>query len=85
MTSSLCTLDLARMRRERVDKLRAAMSAAGVDTLVLCNEANVSYATGARSPASDHVRASWWRAIAARWLANCAGSSAGRRPFTILG
>ena len=64
MPSSLCTLDLARMRRDRVDKLRAAMSAAGVDTLVLCNEANVSYATGARSPASDHIRASWWRAVA---------------------
>ena len=48
MTTPLCTLDLARMRRDRVDKLRAAMTAAGVDTLVLCNEANVSYATGAR-------------------------------------
>jgi Xaa-Pro aminopeptidase len=52
------------MRRDRVDKLRAAMDATGVDTLVLCNEANVSYATGARSPASDHLRASWWRAVA---------------------
>jgi Xaa-Pro aminopeptidase len=51
------------MRRERVEKLRAAMTAAGVDTLVLCNEANVSYATGARSPASDHIRAAWWRAV----------------------
>jgi Xaa-Pro dipeptidase len=64
MTSSLCTLDLARMRRDRVAKLRAAMDAAGVETLVCCNEANVSYATGARAPASDHIRASWWRAIA---------------------
>ena len=64
MTTPFGTLDLARMRRERVDKLRAAMTAAGVDTLVLCNESNVSYATGARSPASDHIRASWWRAVA---------------------
>jgi Xaa-Pro dipeptidase len=63
MTTPICTLDLARMRRERVEKLRAAMTAAGVDTLVLCNEANVSYATGARSPASDHIRAAWWRAV----------------------
>ena len=39
MTSPLCTLDLARMRRDRVDKLRAAMAAAGIDTLVLCNQA----------------------------------------------
>jgi Xaa-Pro dipeptidase len=64
MTSPVCTLDLARMRRARIDKLRTAMTAAGIDTLVLCNQSNVSYATGARVPASDHVRASWWRAIA---------------------
>jgi Xaa-Pro aminopeptidase len=64
MTSPVCTLDLARMRRARIDKLRTAMTAAGIDTLVLCNQANVSYASGARVPASDHVRASWWRAVA---------------------
>jgi len=64
MPTSLCTLDLARMRRDRVEKLRNAMTAAGVGTLVLCNESNVSYATGARAPASDHVRAAWWRAVA---------------------
>ena len=27
----------------------------------------------------------WWRTTAARWLASCAGPSAGRRPFTIRG
>ena len=64
MTIPLCTLDLARMRRERIDKLRAAMTAAGIDTLVLCLQANVSYATGARVPTADHVRASWWRDVA---------------------
>src|SRR5580704_13032120 len=64
MTSPVCTLDLARMRRARIDKLRTAMAAADIDTLVLCNQTNVSYATGARVPASDHVRASWWRAVA---------------------
>jgi Xaa-Pro dipeptidase len=63
MTSPVCTLDLARMRRERVEKLRAAMAAAEIDTLVLCGQSNVSYATGARVPASDHVRAAWWRAV----------------------
>ena len=63
MTSPVCTLDLARMRRDRVEKLRAAMVAAEVDTLVLCGQSNVSYATGARVPASDHVRAAWWRAV----------------------
>jgi Xaa-Pro aminopeptidase len=64
MTSPLCTLDLARMRRERIDKLRTAMTAAGIDNLVLCLQSNVSYATGARVPAADHVRASWWRDVA---------------------
>jgi len=63
MTSPVCTLDLARMRRDRVEKLRAAMAAAEVDTLLLCGQSNVSYATGARVPASDHVRAAWWRAV----------------------
>ncbi len=64
MTAPLCTLDLARMRRERVAKLRNAMEAAGVDVLVLCGQSNVSYATGARAPAADHMRAAWWRPVA---------------------
>src|SRR5512142_2164029 len=51
------------MRTARVEKLHAAMQAAGVDVLVLCNQNNVSYATGARVPASDHVRAAWWRSV----------------------
>jgi Xaa-Pro aminopeptidase len=40
------------------------MDAAAVDVLVLCGQNNVSYATGARVPAADHVRASWWRNVA---------------------
>ena len=52
------------MRRDRIAKLGAAMEAAAVDSLVLCGQQNVSYATGARMPAADHVRASWWRAVA---------------------
>src|SRR5262249_19242291 len=46
------------MRRDRVEKLRGAMTAAGVDVLILCGQNNVSYATGARVPAADHLRAS---------------------------
>ena len=38
MTEPICALDLARMRRDRVAKLHAAMEAAGVDTLVLCGQ-----------------------------------------------
>jgi Xaa-Pro dipeptidase len=64
VTAPLCTLDLARMRRDRIEKLRAAMHAAGVDVLLCCGQNNVSYATGARAPAADHVRAGWWRPVA---------------------
>jgi Xaa-Pro aminopeptidase len=63
MTAPLCELDLARMRRDRVAKLREAMTAAGVDVLVCCAQNNVSYATGARAPAADHMRAGWWRSV----------------------
>jgi Xaa-Pro aminopeptidase len=64
VTEPICELDLARLRRDRVAKLRAAMEAASVDVLVLCGQQNVAYATGARMPAADHMRAAWWRAVA---------------------
>jgi Xaa-Pro aminopeptidase len=64
MTDPVCALDLARLRHDRAAKLDAAMDAAGVDTLVLCGQQNVSYASGARVPAADHMRTSWWRAVA---------------------
>jgi len=64
VTEPVCTLDLPRLRRERIAKLDAAMAAAGVDVLLLCGQNNVAYATGARVPAADHLRASWWRAVA---------------------
>ena len=64
MTQPVCTLDLPRMRRDRLTKVHAAMNAAEVDTLVLCGQANVAYATGARVPAADHMRAAWWRNVA---------------------
>ncbi len=63
MTAPLCTLDLARMRRERIEKLRSAMHTAGVDVLLCCGQNNVSYATGARVPAADHVRAGCQRPV----------------------
>src|SRR5256885_2298689 len=64
MTAPLCTLDLARMRKDRMSKLHDGMNASGIDALVLCLQSNVSYATGARVPTADHVRAAWWRAVA---------------------
>jgi Xaa-Pro aminopeptidase len=57
-------LDLARMRRDRIARLRSTMAHAEVDVLLLCGQQNVSYATGARVPAADHVRAAWWRSVA---------------------
>ncbi|HYL52922.1 MAG TPA: M24 family metallopeptidase [Acidimicrobiia bacterium] len=64
MTSPLCTLDVARMRRGRIEKVRTAMDAAGVDVLLCCSQSNVSYVTGARVPSGDHARAGWWRPVA---------------------
>jgi len=63
MTEPICALDLERMRRDRLSKLQDAMEAGGIDTLLLCGQQNVAYASGARTPAADHVRASWWRAV----------------------
>ncbi|MFD4459004.1 M24 family metallopeptidase [Nocardia sp. NPDC058480] len=45
--------DRARMRRETGARLRAAMAARGVDALVLLNNTNVAYATGANWPLGD--------------------------------
>jgi len=52
------------MRRARIEKLHASMEAAGVEVLLLCGQSNVSYATGTRIPAADHMRASSWRPVA---------------------
>src|SRR4029079_13028590 len=41
-------LDVARMRRERHARLVDAMTAEGVDALVLLGQPNVTYATGLR-------------------------------------
>jgi Xaa-Pro aminopeptidase len=45
--------DLVRMRRERHERLRAHLAAAGVDGLVLLGPSAVAYATGAAIPAED--------------------------------
>jgi len=63
MTNPICALDLSRMYRDRFVKIQTAMRAARVDVLVLCGQNNVNYATGARSPAADQMRASWWRTV----------------------
>ncbi len=58
------TVDFDRMIGARVAKVRAAMEASGVATLICCGQNNISYLTGARPPAADAPRASAWRAVA---------------------
>ncbi|MFE6861904.1 M24 family metallopeptidase [Nocardia sp. NPDC057668] len=45
--------DRARMRRDTGARLRASMAAQGIDMLVLLNNSNVAYATGANWPLGD--------------------------------
>ena len=58
------TPDLARMRRQRGERLRSLMADKGIDTLVLLGNANVSYATGATWPLSDAGRGNVERPVA---------------------
>jgi Xaa-Pro dipeptidase len=56
--------DLARMRRERFQRLQDQLSVAGLDGLVLLGSSAVTYATGAAMPAQDGDRAALFRAVA---------------------
>jgi Xaa-Pro dipeptidase len=56
--------DLARMRRERFQKLQDQLTAGGLDGLVLLGSSAVTYATGAAMPAQDGDRAALFRAVA---------------------
>ncbi len=57
-------LDLARMRRDRREKLLAAMAGQEIDGLVLVGQNNVAYAVGARVPAAEPARAAHRRPVA---------------------
>ena len=56
--------DFARMRRERGDRLRAAMADKGLDALILLSNANVSYATSSSWPLGDAGRGNVERPVA---------------------
>jgi Xaa-Pro aminopeptidase len=56
--------DLARMRRERFQRLQDQLEAQGVDGLVLLGSSSVAYATGAAVPAADGDRAALFRPVA---------------------
>jgi len=56
--------DVARMQRDRGERLRAIMADQGVDALVLLGNANVAYASGVRWPLSDPGRANVERPVA---------------------
>lgn len=56
--------DLARMHRERGDRVRAIMREQGIDALVLLGNTNVAYATGAIWPLADSGRANFEQPVA---------------------
>jgi Xaa-Pro dipeptidase len=56
--------ELARMRRERFQRLQDQLHAQGVDGLVLLGSSSVAYATGAAVPAQDGDRAALFRPVA---------------------
>ncbi|HVW80274.1 MAG TPA: M24 family metallopeptidase [Mycobacteriales bacterium] len=56
--------DLARMRRDRTERLREVMRTQGVDAVVLSGNTNVVYATGAIWPFADESRSTFERPVA---------------------
>ncbi len=56
--------DLARMRRDRVQRIRSLMREQGLDALVLLGNTNVVYATGAIWPLADSGRANFEQPVA---------------------
>ncbi len=56
--------DLARMRRDRVERVRALLREQGLDALVLLGNTNVVYATGAIWPLADSGRANFEQPVA---------------------
>ncbi len=56
--------DRARMRRERMGRMQAAMRDQGLDALVLLGNTNVVYATGAIWPLADPGRANFEQPVA---------------------
>ena len=56
--------DLARMQRERVDRIHGVMREQGLDALVLLGNTNVAYATGAVWPLADGGRGNFEQPVA---------------------
>jgi Xaa-Pro aminopeptidase len=56
--------DLARMHRERTQRVRAVLQEQGFDALVLLGNTNVAYATGAIWPFGDSGRANFEQPVA---------------------
>lgn len=58
------TLDVERMRADRLARLRSGMEAQGLDAVVLIGNTNVVYATGATWPLGDPGRANFEQPVA---------------------
>ena len=56
--------DFARMQRERMQRMQAIMQKQGLDALVLLDNTNVAYATGAIWPLGDSGRANFEQPVA---------------------
>jgi Xaa-Pro aminopeptidase len=56
--------DLARMRRDRTQRVRSVMAEQGIDALILLGNTNVVYATGAIWPLADSGRVSFEQPVA---------------------
>jgi Xaa-Pro dipeptidase len=58
------TPDLSRMRRDRIERVRANLRQAGLDAVVLLGNTNVVYATGVTWPLGDPGRANFEQPVA---------------------
>jgi Xaa-Pro aminopeptidase len=56
--------DLARMRRERHEKIQAQLRSQDLDATLLLGTSAVAYATGAHEPAQDSARSALMRSVA---------------------
>ena len=56
--------DLARMHRDRIERVRGVMRDKGLDAIVLLGNTNVGYATGAVFPLADPGRANFEQPVA---------------------
>src|SRR5256885_1338604 len=63
MTQPVCTLELARLRRDPIAQTPTPLENACAEAQVPCGQANASYASGAPGPPGAHSLAACWRGV----------------------